>query len=142
MSSFRLDVVSLVPEVFDSLRGLGVIGRAFNAGIAELHTHNPRDYAADRYRKVDDEPYGGGAGMVLKPEPVFAAFEAIPVQPRRRVLLSVAPVGICEAGVVYTSLSRRARSARASASVRSPSSSTSMPITSAPFDANAIAAPK
>ena len=87
MSSFRLDVVSLVPEVFDSLRGLGVIGRAFHAGIAELHTHNPRDYATDRYRKVDDEPYGGGAGMVLKPEPVFAAFEAIPVQPRRRVLL-------------------------------------------------------
>ena len=41
MSSFRLDVVSLVPEVFDSLRGLGVIGRAFNTGIAELHTHNP-----------------------------------------------------------------------------------------------------
>ena len=87
MSSFRLDVVSLVPEVFDSLRGLGVIGRAFSAGIAELHTHNPRDYATDRYRKVDDEPYGGGAGMVLKPEPVFAAFEAIPVQPRRQVLL-------------------------------------------------------
>ena len=87
MSSFRLDVVSLVPEVFDSLRGLGVIGRAFTAGIAELHTHNPRDYATDRYRKVDDEPYGGGAGMVLKPEPVFAAFEAIPLQPRRRVLL-------------------------------------------------------
>ena len=87
MSSFRLDVVSLVPEVFDSLRGLGVIGRAFHAGIAELHTHNPRDYATDRYRKVDDEPYGGGAGMVLKPEPVFAAFEAIPLQPRRRVLL-------------------------------------------------------
>ncbi|MFL2672205.1 MAG: tRNA (guanosine(37)-N1)-methyltransferase TrmD [Prochlorococcaceae cyanobacterium] len=87
MSSFRLDVVSLVPEVFDSLRGLGVIGRAFSAGIAELHTHNPRDYATDRYRKVDDEPYGGGAGMVLKPEPVFAAFEAIPLQPHRRVLL-------------------------------------------------------
>ena len=64
MSSFRLDVVSLVPEVFDSLRGLGVIGRAFGSGIAELHTHNPRDYATDRYRKVDDEPYGGGAGMV------------------------------------------------------------------------------
>ena len=87
MSSLRLDVVSLVPEVFDSLRGLGVIGRAFTAGIAELHTHNPRDYATDRYRKVDDEPYGGGAGMVLKPEPVFAAFEAIPLQPSRRVLL-------------------------------------------------------
>ena len=83
----RLDVVSLVPEAFAPLLGLGVIGRAFTAGLAELHVHNPRDHATDRYRKVDDQPYGGGAGMVLKPEPVFAAFEAIPLQGRRRVLL-------------------------------------------------------
>jgi len=87
VSGLRLDVVSLVPEAFALLAGLGVIGRAFAAGIAELHTHNPRDFATDRYRKVDDEPYGGGAGMVLKPEPVFAAFESIPVLERRRVLL-------------------------------------------------------
>lgn len=83
----RLDVVSLAPEAFAPLLGLGVIGRAFKAGIAELHLHNPRDYATDKYKKVDDIPYGGGAGMVLKPEPVFAAVEAIPVLPRRRVLL-------------------------------------------------------
>jgi tRNA (guanine37-N1)-methyltransferase len=83
----RLDVVSLAPEAFEPLLGLGVIGRAFGAGIAELHTHNPRDFARDKHRKVDDEPYGGGAGMVLKPEPVYAAVEAIPVLPRRRVLL-------------------------------------------------------
>ncbi len=87
MSALRLDVVSLVPEALAPLLGLGVIGRAFASGIAELHLHNPRDYALDRYRKVDDEPYGGGAGMVLKPEPVYAAVEAIPVLPRRRVLL-------------------------------------------------------
>jgi 2-C-methyl-D-erythritol 2,4-cyclodiphosphate synthase len=83
----RLDVVSLAPEAFAPLERLGVIGRAFAAGIAELHVHNPRDHATDRYRKVDDEPYGGGAGMVLKPEPVFAAVDAIPRQPRSRVLL-------------------------------------------------------
>ena len=83
----RFDVVSLVPDAFTPLLGLGVIGRAFAAGIAEVHTHNPRDHATDRYRKVDDMPYGGGAGMVLKPEPVYAAFEAIPVLPQRRVLL-------------------------------------------------------
>jgi tRNA (guanine-N1)-methyltransferase len=69
------------------LLSLGVIGRAFAAGIAELHTHNPRDFAEGKYRKVDDEPYGGGAGMVLMPEPVFAAVEAIPLLPLRRVLL-------------------------------------------------------
>jgi len=83
----RLDVISLTPEAFAPLQGLGVIGRAFAAGIAELHCHNPRDYALDRYRKVDDEPYGGGAGMVLKPEPIYAAFEAIPITEKRRVLL-------------------------------------------------------
>jgi len=83
----RLDVVSLAPEAIAPLLQLGVIGRAFDAGIASLHTHNPRDHATDKYRKVDDVPYGGGAGMVLKPEPVFAAFEAIPVLPQRRVLL-------------------------------------------------------
>ena len=83
----RLDVITLAPEIVEGLRGYGVIGRAFTAGIAELHLHNPRDHATDRYRKVDDEPYGGGAGMVLKPEPVFAALEAIPVLHRRRVLL-------------------------------------------------------
>ncbi len=87
MAPMRLDVISLAPEAFAPLQGLGVIGRAFGAGIAELHSHNPRDFALDRYRKVDDEPYGGGAGMVLKPEPIYAAFEAIPVLERRRVLL-------------------------------------------------------
>jgi len=87
MAPLRIDVISLVPEAFEPLLGAGVIGRAFAAGIATLHRHNPRDFATDRYRKVDDEPYGGGAGMVLKPEPVVAAFEALPALPRRRVLL-------------------------------------------------------
>ena len=87
MAAYRLDVISLAPQAFAALGELGVIGRAFSAGRAELHLHNPRDHATDRYRKVDDEPYGGGAGMVLKPEPVFAAFESIPVSSRRRVLL-------------------------------------------------------
>ena len=87
MAAYRLDVISLAPQAFAPLAELGVIGRAFAAGGAELHLHNPRDHATDRYRKVDDEPYGGGAGMVLKPEPVFAAFESIPLGPRGRVLL-------------------------------------------------------
>ena len=83
----RLDVVSLAPEAFAPLLQLGVIGRAFEAGLAELHLHNPRDFAEGRYRKVDDQPYGGGAGMVLKPEPLYAAVEAIPRLARCRVLL-------------------------------------------------------
>ncbi len=87
MTSYRLDILSLLPQAFSPLRELGVIGRAFSAGIAELRIFNPRDYTSDRHHKVDDEPYGGGAGMVLKPEPIFSAFESIPVSGRRRVLL-------------------------------------------------------
>ena len=87
MAPYRLDVISLAPQAFAPLPEVGVIGRAFGAKIAELHLHNPRDHAIDRHRKVDDVPYGGGAGMVLKPEPVFAAMESVPRCPRSRVLL-------------------------------------------------------
>ena len=89
MIPYRLDVVSLVPQAFAPLLEIrkGVIGRAFANGIAELYAHDLRNYATGRYRKVDDEPYGGGAGMVLKPEPVYAAVESIPRYSRRRVLL-------------------------------------------------------
>ncbi len=87
MPRFRFDIISLVPEVFVALKRLGVIGRAFSGKIAEIHIHNPRDFTTDRYRKVDDQPYGGGAGMVLKPEPIFAAIDSIPTKKKRRVLL-------------------------------------------------------
>ena len=87
MAPYRLDVVSLAPQAFEPLTQVGVIGRAFAAGIAELHVHNPRDFATDRYRKVDDVPYGGGAGMVLKPEPVFAAVESVPRRAQSRIVL-------------------------------------------------------
>ncbi len=54
MLSFRFDIVSLFPDVFGALDQLGVIGRAISAKIAEVHTHNPRDFTTDRHRKVDD----------------------------------------------------------------------------------------
>ncbi len=87
MNSYRFDVLSLLPKSFSAMTELGVIGRALNKGIAELHLHNPRDFTKDNYHKVDDEPYGGGAGMVLKPEPIFTAFENIPTYKRRKVLM-------------------------------------------------------
>ncbi len=87
MNPYRLDVVTLVPNAFATISNLGVIGRAFSNHIAELNLYNPREYTNDNYRKVDDEPYGGGAGMVLKPEPLFAALEAIPRIEKSRVLM-------------------------------------------------------
>ncbi|NEP29810.1 tRNA (guanosine(37)-N1)-methyltransferase TrmD, partial [Moorena sp. SIO3I6] len=54
---------------------------------AEVHLINPRDFATDKHRRVDDEPYGGGVGMLMKPEPIFAAVESLPILPHRDVIL-------------------------------------------------------
>tara|TARA_Y100001968_G_C19428622_1_gene755779 strand:- start:1693 stop:2394 length:702 start_codon:yes stop_codon:yes gene_type:complete len=87
MRPYRFDVISLTPNYFDSLKEFGIIGRAFKLGIADLFTHNPRDFTFDQYKKVDDEPYGGGAGMVLKPEPIYEAYENISFCQKKRVLM-------------------------------------------------------
>ena len=68
----RFDVVTLLPEMFEAAR-LGVTGRAFERGQAQLRLWNPRDYTHDVHRTVDDRPYGGGPGMVMKVEPLRAA---------------------------------------------------------------------
>ncbi len=66
----RFDVVSLFPEMFSVVRDYGVTGRAVERGLVELALWNPRDYARDRHRSVDDRPYGGGPGMVMMIEPL------------------------------------------------------------------------
>jgi tRNA (guanine37-N1)-methyltransferase len=71
----RFDVVSLFPDLFGILARQGVTGRALDRGIAQLHLWNPRDYTQDVHRTVDDRPYGGGPGMVMKVEPLRAAIE-------------------------------------------------------------------
>jgi tRNA (guanine37-N1)-methyltransferase len=72
----RFDVVTLFPELFGILLDQGVTGRAVSRGIAEVHLWNPRDYTRDRHRTVDDRPYGGGPGMVMKVEPLREAIAA------------------------------------------------------------------
>jgi len=66
----RIDVITLFPESLEGLTGLGVTGRAIFDGKVELNTWNPRDWATDRHRSVDDRPYGGGPGMVMAVEPL------------------------------------------------------------------------
>ena len=73
----RIDVVTIFPEVFPGPLGVGVLGRARERGILDLRVWDLRDFTADRHRSVDDIPYGGGAGMVMKPEPFVLAVEAI-----------------------------------------------------------------
>lgn len=72
----RIDVVTLFPEMVQSMSGYGIAGRALERGIIALATWNPRDYTVDRHRTVDDRPYGGGPGMVMKLEPLRAAIRA------------------------------------------------------------------
>ncbi|MFW6264052.1 MAG: tRNA (guanosine(37)-N1)-methyltransferase TrmD [Cyanobacteriota bacterium] len=83
----RFDIVTLFPNFFTSPLASGLLGKALSKAIAEVHLTNPRDFAEDKHRRVDDEPYGGGVGMLLKPEPIFAAVESIPVFPKREILL-------------------------------------------------------
>jgi tRNA (guanine37-N1)-methyltransferase len=73
----RIEVFTLFPEVMQPYLEASIVGRARNAGLVEVHLHNIRDFTADRHRTTDDEPYGGGGGMVMKPEPVFAAVETV-----------------------------------------------------------------
>jgi tRNA (guanine37-N1)-methyltransferase len=71
-----VEVLTLFPEMYPGPLAFGVTGRALTAGVISLRLHNLRDYTHDRHRQVDDVPYGGGAGMVLKPEPIFEAVRA------------------------------------------------------------------
>lgn len=70
------DVITLFPEMFSALSGFGITGRARERGLYELNCWNPRDFAEDRYRTVDDRPYGGGPGMVMLPGPLEKAIVA------------------------------------------------------------------
>jgi len=88
----RFDVVSLFPDFFTSPLASGLIGKALTRRIAEVHLTNPRDFTTDKHHRVDDQPYGGGVGMVMKPDPIFAAVEALPQSPRREVIL-ISPQG-------------------------------------------------
>jgi len=83
----RFDIVTLFPDFFASPLQSGLLGKALAKEIATVHLTNPRDFATDKHRRVDDEPYGGGVGMLMKPEPIFAAVESLPILPRREVIL-------------------------------------------------------
>ncbi|MGH2352899.1 MAG: tRNA (guanosine(37)-N1)-methyltransferase TrmD [Chloroflexota bacterium] len=84
----RIDVLTLFPGMFAGPFAESIIARAVAAGLVEIGIHNLRDWTTDRHRTVDDAPYGGGAGMVLKPAPLFAAIEALRGEDGHVVLLT------------------------------------------------------
>jgi len=87
MSSFNFDVITLSPKAFELLNNLGVITRALDKNLINVNLHDLREYGEGSYRQVDDKPYGGGAGMLLKPEPIYKAYESIRKSPKSKTLL-------------------------------------------------------
>lgn len=73
----RIDIMTLFPEMCEAVLSQSIIGRARSAGFVEINCHNIRDYSTDKHHRVDDYTYGGGAGMILQPGPVFDCFEAV-----------------------------------------------------------------
>ena len=82
----RIDIITIFPEVLLPVLQAGILGRAQARDLLTVNVHNLRDFTADRHQTVDDYPYGGGAGMILKPEPLFAAIRAIQPEPTARVI--------------------------------------------------------
>ena len=86
----RIDIFTIFPAIFESPLRESLLGRAIGAGILEIHIHDIRDATTDPHRQVDDEPFGGGPGMVMKPEPIFSAVESLGPDSGRMILLSPA----------------------------------------------------
>jgi len=86
----RIDILSLFPQIAASALGESMMKRAQSRGLAEIHSHNLRDWATDKHRTTDDTPYGGSQGMVMKCEPIFAAVEALRREDSRVVLMTPA----------------------------------------------------
>jgi tRNA (guanine37-N1)-methyltransferase len=94
MKPMRIDILTLFPAMFRGPFDESIIKRAIDAGLVSIHVHDIRDWAEGRHSVADDAPYGGGPGMVLKPEPVFAATEAVQAMaPERGPIVLMTPIG-------------------------------------------------
>jgi tRNA (guanine37-N1)-methyltransferase len=105
----RIDIITALPDLFDSVFQRGVVGRGIRRGDLLIQVHDLHDYASDRHRTVDDKPYGGGAGMVFKPEPLHRAVLAVRRTDRRRRpwVVYLSPQGRILNQTVAASLARR-----------------------------------
>lgn len=89
----RIDIVCVVPQVLESVISTSIVGRARERNQVEIVLHNLHDYATDRYRHIDDTPYGGGAGMIIQCEPVFACIETLKGQRAYDEIIYLCPDG-------------------------------------------------
>jgi tRNA (guanine37-N1)-methyltransferase len=103
------DIITIFPEIFRGVFEFGIIRRAVEAGLIEINLHDLRDYTFDRHHQVDDRPFGGGAGMVMKPEPLFRAIEAVTHQAGDATVVMLSPQGRMLTQRVAEELAGRAR---------------------------------
>ena len=89
----RIDILTLFPEMFTGVFGCSIISRAVKGNYLELHTHDIRDYSTDKHRRVDDYPFGGGAGMVMMVEPIARCIEKLKGERHYDLVLFMAPDG-------------------------------------------------
>src|SRR5216117_1383288 len=89
-TAMKIDVLILFPAMFAGPLDESIVKRFREAGLLDLRVHNLRDYTHDRHRTVDDKPFGGGSGMLLKPEPIFEAVEDLAREETRVILLTPA----------------------------------------------------
>ena len=86
--SLRIDVVTIFPELFDVPLRTSLLGRAVTEGLLDVHVHDLRERGLGKHRSVDDEPYGGGPGMVMRPEPIFEMVDQLRTESSRVILMS------------------------------------------------------
>jgi len=89
----KCSIITIFPEIFYAYLNESIMKRAALKGLLDVAIHNLRDYTTDKHRTVDDYPYGGGAGMVMKPEPFFKAVETICPDPSTRRVIMLSPAG-------------------------------------------------
>jgi len=91
--TIRIDIVCVVPQILESFITTSIVGRGQAKGLVEIHLHNLHDYATDKYKHIDDSPYGGGAGMLIQCEPVFACVEGLREQRAYDDVIYLSPDG-------------------------------------------------
>jgi tRNA (guanine37-N1)-methyltransferase len=89
----RIDIITAVPDLLVSPLNTSIIGRAQAKGKVEIHVHNLRDYAHDKHKQIDDKPFGGGPGMILKPEPFFECIEKLQSERKYEHIIFTTPKG-------------------------------------------------
>ena len=100
-TEMRVDVITLFPELVQQVVSCGVVGRAAEQGLLELHCWNPREYTVDRHRTVDDRPYGGGPGMLMKVQPLEDTIHAVRTQNKDARLVYLSPQVACSGSTCW-----------------------------------------